>query len=281
MALNSKTFEFYEPPYMYNPDNLARPVITDVLRNGATTRRIVYGQTFTVTTPQAASIDKVAFMRPNACTHHTDTDQRYVRLDFTKGASDLAVTAVADPKVAPPGYYMLWIVDNQGRPCQRAEFVQLVPAVGQPGGGTTCFVATAAFGSPDHRSVVYLQKLRAELGAGSRGGRAFITIVNRVYAQFSPALARKIADDAVARTAVRDMVVRPAVALIERADRFAGGLPRRPRHAMLIVLLSVEAAISAAVLPALTIAVFLRIALGRRRERRRQAAGEDNRARKE
>ncbi|HET9831140.1 MAG TPA: galactose oxidase-like domain-containing protein [Vicinamibacterales bacterium] len=123
MAQNMKTFEFYEPPYMHNGP---RPTITDVKRNNTSIRRIEYGKTFVITTSQAASINAVALMRPGACTHHTDTEQRYVRLTFTKGTNLLNVTMVNDRNVAPPGYYMLWIVDSSGRPCERAVFVRLL-----------------------------------------------------------------------------------------------------------------------------------------------------------
>ena len=75
-ALNAKSYEFYRPKYFFNG---ARPTITDVLRNGTSTRRIQYGQTFTITTPQAASINTVVIMRLGACTHHTDTEQRECR----------------------------------------------------------------------------------------------------------------------------------------------------------------------------------------------------------
>ena len=27
--------------------------------------------------------------------------------------------------IAPPGYYMLWLIDDQGRPCQRASFIRV------------------------------------------------------------------------------------------------------------------------------------------------------------
>jgi hypothetical protein len=264
MALNSKTFEFYEPPYMHKGP---RPTITDVLRNGASTRRIEYGKTFKVTTPQATSIDKVALMRPACCTHHTDTEQRYVRLTFAKAAGELTVTAVADAKLAPPGYYMLWIIDSAGLPCQEAVFVQLVPAVGQPGGGKTCVVATAALGSPDHPSVVYLQDLRRELRDGSRAGRWFIGAVNRVYGWFSPRLARAIAADAPARAAVRELVVQPVVGVIERTDRLSRRIaPRRGRHALLMTLLTVEAAFAVAALPVLAATVLGRVVFARRRQ---------------
>lgn len=250
MALNSKTFEIYEPPYLHKGP---RPVITDVRRNGTTTRRIEYGETFVVTTAQAPGIDRVALMRPGACTHHTDSEQRYVRLTFTKGTGELTVTAVSDAKVAPPGYYMLWIVDTQGRPCMDAVFVQLVPRVGQPGGGTTCFVATACLGSPLHPSVVYLQALRREVRDAGPGGRLFIGAVSRLYESFSPRLAERLSRDAAARDAVRELVVRPAVRIVHGCDRAAAG--RRARYPFLITLLVLAGLAGLAMLPALAVVV--------------------------
>jgi hypothetical protein len=273
MPLNAKNFEFYEPPYMHKGP---RPTITDVLRNGAPTRRIEYGQTFIVRTAQAASINKVSFMRPGACTHHTDSEQRYVRLDFTKGGGELTVTAVNDARLAPPGYYMLWIVDDEGRPCQIAEFIQLLPTVGQPGGGTSCFIATAALGSPDHPSVVYLQTLREELRTGSALGRRFISTVNRIYESFSPWLAGKVAGDAALRTAVREWVVRPVVSVVTATERLSQRFPWRVgRHGVLMAMLTAEAVAGVAALPAWAAAVCGRQGVGKWRAWRKTRAQEE------
>lgn len=252
---NMKTFEFYEPPYMHKGGT--RPVIDDVRRNGATTARIEYGQTFTVVTAQAADIDKVSFMRLGACTHHTDSEQRYVRLEFTRGSGELRVTAVSDPNVAPPGYYMLWIVDTTGRVCQMAKFVQLLPSVGTPGTGTrpprsgTCLIATTTLGSPDHPSVVYLQNLRQELYEGTSVTRTFINGVNRLYYWFSPSVTQRIANDPPARDAVRDMIVRPVVEIIRATDRLSKVSSGRGREAALVALFSLEAVIGVMLLPVL------------------------------
>ena len=126
MPRNDKTWEFYEPPYYYNPNRAAQPEIDDVTRGGSSTSRIAYGSSFRIATHQAASIERVAIMRPGAPTHHTDTEQRYVRLTFTKGTNVLNVTMESDRKKAPPGFYMLWIVDTSKRPCKRARFIHLV-----------------------------------------------------------------------------------------------------------------------------------------------------------
>ena len=86
---------------------------------------IGYNMAFTVTTPQAGSISRVAVTRCGSITHAFNSDQRYVGLNFTKGSSSLTVTAPPDAKIAPPGYYMLWIIDSQGRVCQLAKFIRI------------------------------------------------------------------------------------------------------------------------------------------------------------
>jgi hypothetical protein len=254
-ALNSKRFEFYEPPYMHRGP---RPKITDVTRNGTKTRRVEYGQTFVISTTQAATIDRVVFMRPGACTHHTDTEQRYVRLEFTKAANELNVTAVNDARVAPPGYYMLWIVDAAGRPCEKAEFVQLVPRVGQSGGGTTCIVATATYGSPLHPRVAYLQALRREIHDTTLVGRTFIGLVNSVYGAVSSPLAVQVARDDQTREIVRDVVVEPVINVVAACDRTAARVPRL-RQSLLIAQLSASAVVGMAGAPAVALLVAAKL----------------------
>jgi hypothetical protein len=130
-ALNRKSRQFYKPPYFFKG---SRPEITRLSRNGTRTARLPYGGTITVTTPQAASIRAVALMRPGAVTHHTDSEQRYVPLTFTRSGNDLTVTMLpaTQANTAPPGFYMLWIVDDQRRPCQRARFVHVPLPGGAP-----------------------------------------------------------------------------------------------------------------------------------------------------
>ena len=120
MPLNQKTMEFYQPTYLFKTP---QPTITRVLSQDGPNIR--YGGDFVVETPDAANIDKVVLMRPGAMTHHTDTEQRLVTLEFTKESGKLKVKVLNDPTLAPPGFYMLWIVDNKRIPCKRASFVRL------------------------------------------------------------------------------------------------------------------------------------------------------------
>jgi hypothetical protein len=109
--------EIYEPDYVAGG---GRPQIT-----GAPAA-IDYGRSFDVDTPQAASIERVAIIRAGSVTHACDLDQRYVGLDFDQvDGNTLRCTGPPSGGVAPPGWYMLWIVDGSDRPCQTASWVRL------------------------------------------------------------------------------------------------------------------------------------------------------------
>src|SRR5204863_967542 len=51
-----------------------------------------------------------------ADTHQSDMDQHFVPLGFTAGSGSLTVHAPASANLAPPGTYMLFIVDDKGVP---------------------------------------------------------------------------------------------------------------------------------------------------------------------
>jgi hypothetical protein len=112
--------EIYKPAYLFNASGgpATRPSIT------AAPSVIGYGGSFQVSTPNAANIASVALIRNGANTHAFDMDQRMVSLAFTKGTGTLTVTAPPSANVAPPGYYMLFIVDANGVPSV-APFVQV------------------------------------------------------------------------------------------------------------------------------------------------------------
>jgi Domain of unknown function (DUF1929)/Glyoxal oxidase N-terminus/Bacterial Ig-like domain (group 2)/Kelch motif len=102
------TYEIYSPPYLSNEP---RPTIS------AAPTSIAYGQQFTVTTPDASSISRVALIRPGATTHanHMD-DHYYIDLTWIAGAGYLTVTAPPSANSAPPAYYMLVILNSNGVP---------------------------------------------------------------------------------------------------------------------------------------------------------------------
>jgi len=62
------------------------------------------------------AIRKVALIRLGAVTHSDNMEQRYVPLAFTAGATRVTATGPANANIAPPGPYMLVIVDDKGVP---------------------------------------------------------------------------------------------------------------------------------------------------------------------
>ena len=262
-ALNRKDYEIYEPRYLHNGP---RPSIVDVRKVGGglgSGKQIRYDEQFRVLTHDAAIIRTVVLVRPGAVTHHTDSEQRYVPLDFTAGADELLVRAppLAEAHAAPPGYYMLWIVDGntvdgepRPRPCMLAPFLQLHGTAPPPrpkeSSWCPCIVATVALGSPAAPGVVYLQTLRDELGAATRVGTGFVTLVNGAYYRVSPPLARWLAAHHVARAAVRDVMVRPTIAAVAAADGMTQTVERTGvRTALLVLLLALLGIAGLALLP--------------------------------
>ena len=105
--------EIYSPAYLFNSDgtNATRPTIT-----GLSSSEVSLGSTFQVFTPNAASISSAVLIRPGAATHAFDMDQRLVKMNFTAGASVLDVTAPPNGNIAPPGWYMLFVLNSAGVP---------------------------------------------------------------------------------------------------------------------------------------------------------------------
>src|SRR5207247_92876 len=66
----------------------------------------------------------VVLMRPGWPTHAFDQDQRLVRASYTVGGGVLNVTAPPNGNIAPPGYYLLFIVNSAGVP-SLASFVRV------------------------------------------------------------------------------------------------------------------------------------------------------------
>ncbi len=111
---SNDTAEIYEPPYLFQG---ARPTIQSA--PGA----VGYGDTFTVSTAGGAT--KAVLIAPGAVTHANDMSQRYVPLTTTAGpGGTLTVEAPPSPAVAPPTYYMLFVLNDAGVPSV-AKFVRV------------------------------------------------------------------------------------------------------------------------------------------------------------
>jgi hypothetical protein len=116
-----KHIEIYSPAYLFNADGspATRPIITSA------PLRIGYNSApFTVQTPDAANIGSVVLVKPGSDTHAFDMEQRLVGLTFTASSGVLTVNAPPNSNLAPPGYYMLFVLNRAGVP-SIARFVQV------------------------------------------------------------------------------------------------------------------------------------------------------------
>ena len=105
---DQRSMEMFNPPYLAMG---VRPTITTAPSSAA------YGASFDVDTPDAARIDAVVLLRPASVTHHTDAGMRYVRIPIqSRTASRLTLRAPSSATVAPPGYYLLFVLDSDGIP---------------------------------------------------------------------------------------------------------------------------------------------------------------------
>jgi galactose oxidase len=97
----------FSPPYLFKG---ARPGVTsapDVLQPGTS---------FFVETPDAAQVTQVTLLALTSTTHAFDQNQRLLTLSFAPASGGLTVTAPASNTLAPPGPYLLFLVNAQGVP---------------------------------------------------------------------------------------------------------------------------------------------------------------------
>jgi|HubBroStandDraft_2_1064218.scaffolds.fasta_scaffold00573_10 hypothetical protein len=123
---NPNSAEIFSPPYLFAGPP---PTITSAPAT------INGGQTFFVGTPDAANITQVTWIRLGAVTHTFNMEQRISFLSFSQATGGLNVTAPPSANLAPPGYYMLFILAS-GVPSvasiiqvDNSSFAQSGPAV--------------------------------------------------------------------------------------------------------------------------------------------------------
>ncbi len=119
--------EIYSPAYLFAADQngnvipATRPTITSV------PAELGYGNSFTISTPDAANIATAVLMKPGAPTHSFDFDQRVVGLSFSvTNSTTLTATAPPSGAIAPPGWYMVFLINQAGVPSV-AKFLHLSP----------------------------------------------------------------------------------------------------------------------------------------------------------
>ena len=112
--------EIYRPAYLYDEDgNLAeRPTIS------SQESLVSWGQSLNATVGAGQKIDRVSLVSFGAVTHSFDMGQRFLELDFTQSGDRLTIETPESANVAPPGFYMVFAMNEQGVPSE-AQIVQI------------------------------------------------------------------------------------------------------------------------------------------------------------
>ncbi|MGK5111836.1 galactose oxidase-like domain-containing protein [Geodermatophilus sp. CPCC 205506] len=104
--------EVYWPPYLFRGP---RPTIS------LSDTTAGYGQDLTATVTGDRPLRWMSLVRPGAGTHSADNEQRLVDVAFTAQHGDeVRVELPASAALAPPGWYMLFAVDEAGVPSNAA-----------------------------------------------------------------------------------------------------------------------------------------------------------------
>ena len=104
--------EKYYPPYLYTAAGAfaVRPKITAAPTN------LTLGQQFRITVNRAWTIKRVTLIKTGSVTHSFNMEQRFMELPFKRSGPNLLITAPPSHTLAPPGNYLLFVIDGQGVP---------------------------------------------------------------------------------------------------------------------------------------------------------------------
>jgi hypothetical protein len=106
--------EIYYPPYLYKASGglASRPIITSA------PGELAPGLDFSMQVGTSDSISRVTLLHAGAVTHSVNLAQRFVELSFTADGGMLFVAMHDRATDVPPGYYLLFVINDSGVPSE-------------------------------------------------------------------------------------------------------------------------------------------------------------------
>jgi YVTN family beta-propeller protein len=156
---NNTNFEVYYPPYLYDSTGsfASRPTIESA------PSVIDIGQTFGLDYANASNVSRVVMIKTAAVTHSFNMEQRFIELTFTGSNGQLSVQAPTRAADAPPGFYMVFVIDSAGVP-SIARIVKVnVASVANP-------AITPVLADPGNRSDLVGASVSLQLSATDPNG---------------------------------------------------------------------------------------------------------------
>jgi hypothetical protein len=112
--------EVFTPPYLYDDTGrlASRPTITSAPSGAA------YGNNIDVKHGVGNVITRVTLIKTGAVTHSNNMEQRFIELNFEDTNNGVRVALPSSANIAPPGYYLLHLLDNKGVP-SKAHMIRI------------------------------------------------------------------------------------------------------------------------------------------------------------
>ncbi len=144
---NNLNSEIYYPPYLFAAGGTLaqRPVID------AAPDVVDIGQTFQLQVSGATPVSRVVMVKTGSATHGWNMEQRFIELAFAADGNQLSVQSPAHAAEAPPGFYMVFVLNAAGVPSE-AKIVRvnvadqpnpaITPSVTHPGNQSSIQGAT-------------------------------------------------------------------------------------------------------------------------------------------
>jgi len=140
VAVSELRIEIFRPSYFFSAT--ARPTISGAPTVGG------YGASIIIPTPNAANVARVSLVKTGCQTHHYDTDMRLIWLPITnRGTNTVTVSAPINANIAPPGYYMIHVLNGSLVP-STAKIIKI------PGTGSDTTPPTVTITSPANNATV-------------------------------------------------------------------------------------------------------------------------------
>ncbi|MEU3065171.1 galactose oxidase-like domain-containing protein [Streptomyces subrutilus] len=103
------SIELYEPAYLHRG---ARPALDRVPAG-----ELGHDRAFEVTSSTPGDVARAVLLAPSTVTHSVNTSQRHLELRITgRRGGTIGLRTPPSPADAPPGYYMLFLLDGKGVP---------------------------------------------------------------------------------------------------------------------------------------------------------------------
>jgi YVTN family beta-propeller protein len=115
--VNNLNAEIYYPPYLFRAASAGGAELAPRTELTAISAlKASYGETLEADLSRADAVGSVVLVGASSVTHSFNTTQRRLELEFTQAGTRLAIAMPPSANAAPPGYYVLFVLDAAGVP---------------------------------------------------------------------------------------------------------------------------------------------------------------------